>query len=320
MKIIISLVFFFAVFCDLYARDLTAQFKASYSSSSKLTPHEVILLKRHDFYLVPGILSESFIINDRRSVFDFSILTREYFSAQDKFLSSLGLKSKRLSTSSFSVNETRSNIRKAINASHANGRKSFFITHSLGGLALLDELLVTGDYDKIAGIIFLQSPFYGTPTADVYLSYPYQLDKWLKPFLPFFNTSEATLKYLSTPVRKAFMSREESNIRLLLQTIPVLTVGGVVNGYRSLFKPSVDLIDSGCIKSLSGKCLTEILHQGPYDISDGMVPLKSSRLSNTDFVALEGVDHGETVVNIPYETLKKKRVTEILLKLFLSNN
>jgi triacylglycerol lipase len=320
VKTILSLVLYLGVICDLYARDLTVHFENSYNSSDQLTPHEVIQLKKYDFYLVPGILSESFIINDRRSVFDFSILTKEYFSVQNKFLKSLGLKTSRLATSSFSVVETRRNIRKVINTSHQSGREIFFITHSLGGLALLDELLNGGGYEKIAGIIFLQSPFYGTPAADVYLSYPYELEKWLKQILPFFNTSEETLKYLSTPIRKSFMTREESKIRLLLEKIPVLTVGGVANGHRSLFKPSVDLIDTGCIKKLNGTCLTEILHPGPYDLSDGMVPLKSSRLSDSDFVTLDGVDHGETVVNIPYETLNKKRTTEILLKLFLRYN
>lgn len=302
-----------------YGSDLTAAFKSTYKKELNLSKEEQKTLKDFNFYLIPGILSETFIRDDRRSYLDFSILTRDYFSAQEKFLQKkYGLQTKRLNSSSRSVEEIRLNIRKMLEISSSQNKKSFFITHSLGGLALLEELVLNPIYqDGVAGIIFIQSPFHGTPMADVYGNYPYQSDVWLKPILPFFNTSEETIRYLGTKSRGEFMATEEASIKALLKKIPVLSVGGVANDHKSLFKPAVDIMAYGCIKTVFSRCLSRVLYQGPYDESDGMVPFKSSRLLDADFVKVDRLDHGETVVNVPFENYKKEAFTVTLLKLIL---
>lgn len=318
MKFTLLGLFLCTLSLSLRAEDLSTRFEEMYKANRPLSPEQIQELKEVDFYLVPGIISESFIRGDRRAVLDFSILTREYFSSQLKILKKRGLKVKRLSASSFSVDETKENIRLALSDSRASGRKTFFITHSLGGIALLEELVETGHEDELSGIIFIQTPFHGAPVADVYLSYPYQIDKWLNPVLPFFHTSVETLQKLSMKNRIEYMEKEEERIKSLLEKIPVMTVAGLTNNYRTVFKPSVDLIEFGCVKTFFNKCLTKKLYDGPYDQSDGMVPVESSKLLDSDFVVLAGADHGETVVNVPFRTFSKKRLTEALLKVFLS--
>ena len=294
MKFTSLVLFLLTISFSLQAEDMTSQFENIYKSNRPLNSEQIKQLKEIDFYLVPGIISEAFIQNDRRTILDFSILTKEYFSAQKNLLKKRGLNVKRLSASSFSVDETKENIRKALDESIKKGRKSFFITHSLGGLALLEEILENSYEDEISGIIFIQTPFSGAPVADVYLSYPYNIDKWLNPILPFFNTSIETLQTLSVKTRVEFMKAEEERIKGLLGKIPVMTVAGLTNNYRTVFKPSVDLIEFGCVKTFFNKCLTEKLYDGPYDQSDGMVPVESSKLLDADFVILKGADHGET--------------------------
>ncbi len=318
MKSILPGLLFLCLSLSLRAEDLSSRFTEIYKNDRPLNSEQIRDLQDIDFYLVPGILSEAFIKNDRRTILDFSIITKEYFSSQQKLLKERGLKVKRLSASSFSIEETKANIRFALDESSKRGRKTFFITHSLGGLALLEELIENDHTEEVRGIIFIQSPFRGAPVADVYLSYPLNIDKWLNPILPFFNTSIETLQKLSVKNRVEYMKTEEEHIKVLLERIPIMTVAGLTNDYRTLFKPSVDLIEFGCVKTFFSRCLTDKLYEGPYDRSDGMVPVESSKLLDADFIVLKGADHGETVVNVPFRTFNKKRLTEALLKVFLS--
>lgn len=299
----------------LWALDLSSEFSKGYKKKEPLYPEEVKALQNFNFYLVPGILSESFIWSDTRSHLDFSILTKDYFSAQLNHLNKVGLSTERLSSSSMSAEEIKTNIR---NVLIRKNQKSIFITHSLGGLALLEELIENQKFqNQVAGIIFIQSPFWGTPMADTYLTYPYHIDKWIKPVLPFLNASEETIVYLGTEARAKFMHENRKEIENLLKAIPVITVGGVANGHKSLFKPAVDIMEQGCIEGFFGRCLTRKFFPGPYDQSDGMVPLQSSKLHDSDFVTLERVDHGETVVSIPFGSYKKEAVIVTLLKLLI---
>ncbi len=300
------------------AADLTDSFKDLYKNKATLSVAEKAALKAVDIYLVPGIMAESFDWSDTRSYVDFSFATRNYFSTQRRLLKKNGFSAKVIRSSSYSVEETKAEIAKAIGQSTLKNRKTLFMTHSLGGLALLDELVSNEIHqENVLGVIFLQSPFAGSPMADLYQRYPYQSDVWLKPLLPFFNTSEATVAYLSIPARQVFMEVNAAAITRLINKLPVITVGGVANGARSIFDASVDVLAHGCVKTL-GRCTTRQLHTGPYDDSDGLVPFKSSRLLGADYVKLRNADHGELVVNTPFESYDKKNLTISLLKLLLS--
>lgn len=319
MKFVFS--FFLIIFLGLrlLAADLSSSFTNLYSPNVTLNLEEQELIRRFDIYLVPGILSESFLQGDKRSFLNFSTLTKDYFSVQQEFLrAKYNLPTQRLSSSSRSVAEIKSNIHRALENSRRLKRKALFITHSLGGLALLEELLQNESSQRsVAGVVFLQSPFKGTPIADLYFENPYYLSSLIKPILPFLNTSEDTIDYLRITTRLHFMSAQKDKIARLLTKVPVLTVGSVVNSRTSLFKPAVDILGSGCVKAGFGLCLSRTLYRGPYEQSDGMVPFSSSLLETADYVRLEGVDHGETVVSIPFENYSKEVTTVVLLKLLL---
>lgn len=300
-----------------YSRDLTLNFEENYKNGERLGAEEQKKLRQYDFYLVPGILSESFIYDDRKSKADFSLLTKDYFGAQKDLLLGYEFRTERLLTSSRTVEETKQNIRVALAKTRGSDRKAIFLTHSLGGLALLEELVSSEDQAAVGGIIFLQSPFQGSPVADVYFKNPYYIDVLLKPLLPFFNTSPETIDYLTTKKRSEFMTTYRDEISALLSKVPVITVAGVANGGLSLFRPAVNLMEYGCMTRAFNHCISPRIYKGSFDSSDGMVPLKSSYLDGADSVILEGADHGETVVNIPHTNFQKERMTEALLKLLL---
>lgn len=304
----------------LKAADLTSDFQKIYHQKEDLTSSERNVLSKFDFYFIPGILAESFIWSDKRSYIDLSLVTRDYFSTQVRFLQDkYKFTSKRLSTSSKDVEETRHNIRFVLEESIKSERKPIFISHSLGGLALLEELLINPKYQNVVGgIIFLQSPFYGSALADLTMENSYQLEKYIKPLLPYLNISEGTMNYLRPGTRNKFMQKHQSGVKKLISQVPVITVSGVANGSASIFKPLLEILDEGCIRKITSPgCLTGTIYKGPYDQGDGMVPLKSSFLESADSVLLYEVDHGEMVLNIPFENYSKEHTTTTLLRLIL---
>lgn len=322
MKLLV-LPFLLVFVVSAFAKDVTRTYNNYYNSPEILNQKDLRYLSQLDIILVPGILSEVFSWEDRRVVIDFSILTSDYFGAQVKHLKhKLKLPVKKILPSSKDVSETQALIAEAMQISKQKNRKALFIVHSLGGLALLDHLLASdeSELEQIEGIIFMQSPFFGTPIATVFLDYPYQADKWLKPFLPFFNTSVETIEYLSVAHRAKFMRDNKERITAITNKIPSLTMSGITNNYKSLFTPVAEVIEFGCILNAIGRCFTIQLYKGPYDQSDGMVPLNSSRLSNVDSVVLKGVDHGGPIMKLPFQEVSKEIMTEALIKMMLERS
>lgn len=315
-----SLFFLFHFSLILQAKDLTPEYKKYEQSETRLTTKDLNQLKKLEIILVPGILSEAFNLEDDRGIFDFTFLTSSYFDSQLKLLTKkYQLKAIKIKASSKNVSETTETIAKRIELARENNTKVILITHSLGGLALMDYLLQSPqeNLDFIEGIIFLQVPFYGSPIATVFLDNPYHADKWLRPVLPFFHTSMETIHYLSLETRELYMNDHVRQFESIISSIPTLTMSGVTNNDRTLFRPAVDVMKEGCIKNLKKKCLTPILFKGPYDESDGMVNLNSSRLDFIDSIVVDGQDHGEPIIKLPLQNFDRDAMTESLLKILL---
>ncbi len=302
------------------AKDLSPDYQRYEKASIRLTEKDLNYLSKIEIILVPGIISESFSWEDDRGVFDFSFLTSEYFDSQLKLLKKkYGLNAYKIKASSKTVRETTLTIAEKIEKAKNNNKKVMLITHSLGGIALLDYLLESRpeDLEVIDGMMFLQVPFYGSPMASVFLDNPYHADKWLKPILPFFHTSMETIHYLTVETRIQFMKDNSDKFKQIIKDIPTLTMSGVTNGHKTLFLPAVDVMKEGCIKNLKNKCLTPILFEGPYDDSDGMVPLNSSKLEFIDSIVINGQDHGEPIIRLPFQNFNREIMTESLMKILL---
>jgi len=317
---IFSFIIFSLISWSALSKDLTIDYINHRSSMAGFDSKELAYLQNKEIILVPGILSEVFTWQDDRGIFDFSFLTTDYFGSQLKlFKKKYHLSARKIFSSSFSVADTSGLIAKNIIDIKSQNKKAILMAHSLGGLALLDYLLNASEEDlsTIEGILFLQVPFYGSPMATVFLDNPYHADKWLRPILPFFHTSMETIYYLSLETRQIFMNDHLEKIQNLLKKIPTITMSGITNNHRTLFKPAVDVMKSGCIQNSKGKCLTPILYKGPYDLSDGMVSLEASMLSFVDSVVLDGVDHGEPILRLPLQDLDRDVMTESLIKLLI---
>ena len=298
--------------------NLSKDFLNIYNNDSLLSVKEATKLKQFDIYLIPGILAETMVKGDKRTNIKFTLLLNDYYKTQlDVLNNTYKIPAKRLQTSSFDINVTKINIKNVVAQAAAKNRKVIFITHSLGGLVLLDELVSNAKIHKdIAGIAFLQSPFHGTELADLLLNPPFGLEKIIKKIIPTLNVSERTIQYVGIE-RQHFMKQNRDLIKSIVKNFPSYTVSSTVEANKSIFKPFIDLSESGCLKVLKDRCLTDVIYHGALDKTDGLIPYKSSFIEGADYVILKNVDHAELVLDTPYETFNRVQFTTTVLKMIL---
>lgn len=299
---------------QLLAKDLTSEYESLYSKKSSLSSSELKALKKTRVIFIPGILAETFQ-RDSRSILNLSFLTKEYFGIQLKHLKQQNLDVVRLKTSSKDILTTIKNIKAAIIEARKDKKKIIFMAHSLGGLALTEVLLDLKRIHDIQGVFYLQTPFYGSPVANVYNQNSYYIQKLLRPLLPFFNTSEQIIDYLTIESRNDFMSRHSYELKKLVRNVPMISIVGKANKSITLFEPAVNIIEFGCLSAIFDRCLSKKIYQGNKDLSDGMVPLKSGLFPGSHSITLKGVDHGETVVYLGPGNINQKTMIDVLLKL-----
>lgn len=305
----------------LIAADQTISYDEIYKQKVILKPTDLASLKNVEIVLIPGIVSETFIWEDHRSPVDFSILFKDYFGAQLSHYEKLGLSVSRLKGSSKSVKETIQQIDDKMKELSAKNKKAVFVTHSLGGLALLDWMMEQpkATLETIRSIVFLQAPFFGSPMASVYFENPYYARTILGPIVPFINASEETIKYLSVEERQRTMAGYEWRLNDVLSGISVVTMSGVSLNGASIFRPSLNIMAHGCLTYVFSKCRSKEIFEGPLDDSDGMVPFQNSKLEDYDFVRIENVDHGETVLQMPFNNIDRVHMTDALIKMTLKD-
>lgn len=309
---------FLCVFLSLsaFGADLTGEYERLYGS--ELSSAELAKLAETEIVLIPGIGSETFVWEDTRGSLDLSLLFKNSFGAQLDHYRHLGIPVRRLWASSYSVQETIDEITATVEELRAKKKKALFITHSLGGLALLDFLTSEQDLRNIQGILFLQSPFYGSPMATVYFENPYLARTILGPLLRYVNTSEDSVEYLSLEFRRNHMKPREKKLGRIFARIPALTLGTTTLGHRSLMASTANVIAYGCLVHSFGACRSKKIFPGPYSNSDGMVPLESSRLPGVDHIVVDGVDHGETLQAMPFKSVNRVQLTDAALRVLLN--
>jgi len=301
-----------------WSADISKSFQQHYHNKTRLSSSQIEKLKDHDVYFIPGLFSELFIQDNHDAKIDLSIITKEYFEEHIKHFRILGINVQRIGFNSASIPQTKKFISDAMKKSVKNGRKAYFMTHSLGGLCLLDFLLENSwAREHIMGIVFLNAPFLGTSIASIYMDNPYMVRHWTRPILPFLNISLDTIKYLTQDHRRAAMKANGEKIKEMLKGIPAFTVTGNMQGQKSVFSPAENLMQHGCVLNAWGLCLSPKIFKGPFANSDGLVPVDSTKLEYLDNVELDGVDHGELVVRIPHQDYEHHQITETFFKLLL---
>lgn len=158
------------------------------------------------------------------------------------------------------------------------------ISHSKGGLDALEALLraAPSTVEKVRCWIALQSPFAGSPLADL------AADSWLVreaagQLLPALGGSAQSLTDLTVAERRRYLAENAARIEQVLGRIRVLCYAGQID----------DVLPETFPSGIGARILSWAADREVPN--DGLVPVKSAILPGTHHVVARGVDHTMTV-------------------------
>ena len=224
--------------------------------------------------VVPSYLYDQFRWLRARGVGD-------YFMDQQRWLAARGL------TVTLADGDTEATVaengRRLAGLVAGGDRPVCFVSHSKGGLEVLDALLrLTPDQRaRVRCWIAMQAPFGGSPFADMVVDTPL-LHPLIDGMSWVLGGSGDAVVDLGTPVRRAWMAQNDAAIAGLVAEIPVLAV-------TTRLLPRDDW---RAWSPFAGGRYWMDAHGIP---SDGVVPTRSAILPHARFVRIEGLDHGDVM-------------------------
>lgn len=293
-----------------------------------LSPLDLEHLRHHQIVFVPGFLS------------DWGGSLRSYLKHHIQWLKDREIEPVVVATRSHESHfENAKKIKEAI---MAFPRKSFIYTHSRGGIETLLALIQFPEIrEKIGGVIFVQSPFYGTWIADrayawcesshpegvgeltdqeikdcltKFLNYqlgssslPY-VNEWMNSIQDLGRGLWTTIKSLRSIVRHNENQKYRDLIRTFLDE----------DQFKVLFVTTADMSESWRLTAY------EFFRRQMRELgilNDGVVPSSSMILEGAPYVRIPGeLDHSALVTSRRGEDLKKlsQRVFELSLRHILS--
>lgn len=276
-----------------------ADFKKILAQKEPLLLNDLNFLgKNCAIIFVPGFISETVLAFEDVNP---GIPIGGYFAEQiDALKNEDGLDARLFRTESeASVSENAESL--AVYLRKFTGR-TILIGHSKGGLEILDVLVHYADIrPKVAGWIAIQSPFFGSPIAD--LTYENKILRvpadWILQAL---GGSDHSLHDLETKTRRRYFERHEGEIQKVFSEIPHISMVTWVDSALPVnpIAAALDRLKSGAIFKKESYTLYKLtrdfmLLNGTEEHSDGMAPRSSAVLPGGKYVAIEGPDHGAII-------------------------
>ncbi len=159
------------------------------------------------------------------------------------------------------------------------------VSHSKGGLDTLEFLLRAEPEVRrqIACWVVLQSPFAGSPVADLIVD-----EDWTRgitePMLRALGGNGNSIDDLTVKVRSNYMKKYSQNIENITKTIPMVVLATYLDGKRT---PSLHVAPT-----------YRWMHDESIE-NDGLVPVDSALLPNARYIVLPGLDHTDPVAKKP---------------------
>jgi pimeloyl-ACP methyl ester carboxylesterase len=178
------------------------------------------------------------------------------------------------------------------------------VSHSKGGLDTLETLITRPDLRrKVRSIVFIQSPFYGAPIADYVLERPV-LAETSSLALRLMGGSLQSVRDLSVKSRAAYMEKNAGEIAEITGSIPTLSFGSwkqdEKNTWDTNLEPFRNLMDGWGMNN------------------DGLVPVQSAMLPGAGQIAIEGVDHLATVLEVRKPEFKRLDFSRTLFVMLIT--
>ncbi len=178
------------------------------------------------------------------------------------------------------------------------------VAHSKGGVDALHALISDPSLlPRVAGLTCFQSPFFGTPLADL-ASMSVRARDISRTTLSLFGGKIEALLDLTTEARARYMKENAAAIGKVLSAIPVLSIPTTLGAQRGIGLALVR-------RAPTTRWLDDL-----GLANDGVVPLNCAILPGGRYAALEGLFHAEPASRHPFMDTQLDRVD--LLKAALS--
>lgn len=278
---------------------LGREFEAVFTAGKDFSPSELSRLRSMRLLFVPGFMSN--LASDSGYLPSLPFVP-EYFGRQIAYLRGRGLDCRLVDIES--ETSIYANARKVIKEIEQAPGKVLVIGHSKGGLDTLEALLKRPDLRrKVHAVIAVQSPFFGSPVADLMLSGP-TLSVPSSLLLDMLGGSKQSLRNLSVKYRRAYHRENEAEIRKLTAQVPFYSYS---TWKDDSFLPYLDTVFEGFRDYMLGLGLK----------NDGLVPAESAVLPGSRYVYLAGTDHLCTVLWVPLPLFDRECFVRSALKLSL---
>ncbi|MBF0315171.1 MAG: hypothetical protein HQK50_12850 [Oligoflexia bacterium] len=302
-----------------YSSDYSYNYNYNYDYGDTLLRKK---LQSYVVFYIDGFFAKSFIqiVNDVRAMgvpIPSSLFLT--FGDQENYFRTNKIAFYRVPIGSFaSMEDNSKTILKAINNQKIVGNKKvIIITHSKGGLDLLQALLDHPELkQKIAGWIALQTPFQGSPLVSLFDSNRALNSIW-RSFLALLRANYQSFSCMTSEFMSNYFSQNSTSIQDALTDLPKITVGTYVEAdyFRSIIefmKGDLSILNPLTIY------LNNHLEGGK---NDGFVPVKGMCLDSKDCLTLPDMDHAAAIMDVPlFKSLGKEQrlhLTKVLLLMLL---
>ena len=158
----------------------------------------------------------------------------------------------------------------------ADPAPALVIAHSKGGLEALAALLDPAAQARCVGFLAMQSPFYGSPVADVVVgAKPLEAAAGGLARLLGIGTEEG-VRDLTTSARRAWMAAAEAPIGRLIAALPVACVATALEDTKARGRERLHL------------AAAQWMEKRGYGPNDGLVPVDSAFIPGARHVLLPG--------------------------------
>ena len=276
-----------------------AEFETIFSAGRDFSPSELSRLKTTRILLVPGFMSNLATTAGGQKALPF---VPKYFREQLQFLQDRGLDCRLVDIES--ETSIYDNARKVIRELEQAPGKVLVIGHSKGGLDTLEALLKRPDLRrKVTAVIAVQSPFLGSPVADLVLGSP-TLSFNSSILLELLGGSKQSLKNLSVAYRESYHRRNGAEIKKLTAQVPFYSFS---TWKDDSFLPYIDTVFEVFRDYMLALGLK----------NDGLVPAQSAVLPGSRYVYLAGTDHLCTIMWVPVPFFDRTGFIRSAIKLAL---
>lgn len=288
----------------------TVEFPSAFQefSQKELSPQELQKLQDSKIIFISGIFSDPHEHWNQSVGWYLEFLkVEEHFQPQIDYFKSLGVETERLNHESEQT--INYNITPIFEAIRKSKKPVILFTHSKGGLEALQAIIQFPELkNKVTGWVALQSPFYGSPVADLIMktgrAVPWGVGVSVLDFvMKMFVGTQKTIDDLTSATREIYMKGYETEILEVtsrIKTINVPTWRRDKWGLDTPFEPVRDWMADHQLKN------------------DGLVAIDKAGLPGSTEIVLPEIDHVAAVLNNPLNPIDHKALTTALLHMVLN--